>query len=176
MNFDRDAVSKRFEDNPYKDKMGRWITQGLFIEHAADTSQALYTLKGYDLPDHPSIKKIYLELEDPTEYTIATEYFGGWDHWLRLCANKTIRAHIDEWRSELEVKLRSQAIRATIADAKSDSKSAAQSRRFLADKGWKEKRKAGAPSRAERAAIERDIEQQVLDYADDWERVMGKPN
>jgi hypothetical protein len=164
------------ENNPYKDRIGRWITQGLFLETClADKSNICYTLKPYDHvykgKDLPSLKKIYLSLEDPTEYRIATEYLGGWDHWQRMCGNKQLLKYIEEWRAELEVKLRSKAIQEIISDSTSPSKSAVSSAKWLADRGWAEKRKAGAPSKQEQAGIEKKIEQSIKDYDEDYIRI-----
>ena len=127
---------------------GRPITQSLFLELGYN-DEAIYTLKDfnhtYKGKEYLSIKAAYLEMSDPTEYDFATKYFLNWKHWQRICANKAIRIHIDEWREELEMKLRSRAVKLTIAQAEGGSYQAAK---WLADKGWT-KREAGRPSKAE---------------------------
>lgn len=169
-------MANNFSDNPFKDKMGRWITQGLFLESClSDKSAVMYTLKGYDHvykgKELPSLKLIYLALEDPTEYRVATEYLGGWDHWQRILGNQVLRKEIDIWREELEVKLRCKAIQEIVKDSTSPSKSAVTSAKWLADKGWAEKRKAGAPSKTEEEGIRKKIEEQLLDSDEDWKRI-----
>lgn len=113
------------------------------------TSNAIYTLKDVDYTYkgklYPSAKRLYLELEDPTEYEFATTYFLGWNHWQRICANKNVAEHINLWREELEVKLRSRAVKMNIAAAKNGNYQAAK---WLADRGWLN-RAAGRPSKAE---------------------------
>lgn len=130
------------------DELGRPITQSLFLEMGY-TSNAVYTLKDVDYTYkgklYPSAKRLYLELGDPTEYEFATKYFLGWDHWQRICANKLVSEHIMKWRDELEVKLRSQAVRMNIEAAKNGNYQAAK---WLADRGWLT-RAAGRPSKAE---------------------------
>lgn len=130
------------------DELGRPITQSLFLEMGY-TSNAIYTLKDVDYTYkgklYPSAKRLYLELGDPTEYEFATKYFLGWDHWQRICANKLVSEHIMKWRDELEVKLRSQAVRMNIEAAKNGNYQAAK---WLADRGWLT-RAAGRPSKAE---------------------------
>ena len=137
---------------PSKDQMydstNRPITQSMFLE-IGYTDAAIYTLKEddyeYNGKIYPSLKKLYLLTEDPTEYEFAKTYLLGWRHWLRLCENKVIRKHIDEWREELEVKLRSKAVMQAIKNA---NKGGFQAAKWLADKGWDGKR-AGRPSKAD---------------------------
>lgn len=130
------------------DELGRPITQSLFLEMGY-TSNAVYTLKDIDYvykgKEYPSAKRLYLEMEDPTEYEFAVTYFLGWDHWQRICANKVVGEHINKWRDELEVKLRSRAVKMNIASAKAGNYQAAK---WLADRGWLT-RAAGRPSKAE---------------------------
>lgn len=131
-----------------QDAMGKPITQSLFLE-IGYTDQAVYTLKDQDHEHngnyYPSLKRLYLECADPTEYEFATTYLLGWKHWLRLCENKMVRKHIDEWREELEVKLRSRGVKNVLESAKSGNYQAA---RWLADRGW-DTRGAGRPSKAD---------------------------
>lgn len=137
---------------PNKDKMldsmGRPITQSLFLE-IGYSDNAVYTLKDNDFEYNgktlPSIKRLYVEIADPTEYEFATTCFLGWGHWQRICENKSVRRYIDEWRMELEVKLRSAGVKAAIAQARLGN---FQASKWVADRGW-ESRGAGRPSKAE---------------------------
>lgn len=130
------------------DSMGRFRTQSLFLEMGYQ-DEAIFTLKeeDYDYEGRKmiSLKKAYLECADPTEYTFAKTYLLGWKHWQKLCENKAIRNHIDEWREELEVMLRSKAINDAIAAAKTGNFQAAK---WVADRGWIS-RGAGRPSKSE---------------------------
>lgn len=130
------------------DSMGKFRTQSLFLELGYGT-EALFTLKDQDHEHdgkiYPSMKRLYLEFEDPTEYEFANTVLLNWKHWQRMCENKVIRKHIDEWREELEVKLRSQAIRDAIQEAK---KGHFQAAKWVADRGWST-RGAGRPTKAE---------------------------
>lgn len=132
------------------DEMGRYITQSLFLE-INYTSHAVYTLKDdhyeYNGVVLPSIKRLYLEMEDVTEYEFANTYFCGWRHWQRLLDNKVIRKHIDEWREELEYKLRAKGIKKIIESVK-NPQNAMQAAKWLADRGWST-RAAGRPSKEE---------------------------
>ena len=130
------------------DVTGRPITQSLFLE-IGYSDMAVYTLKDEDYDYQGkyyfSLKRLYLELADPTEYEFATKYLLGWKHWKRLCANKAIRTHIDEWREELEMKLRCQGVRSMITSAENGNY---QASKWLNDRGW-EQRGAGRPSKEE---------------------------
>lgn len=132
------------------DSMGRPLTQSLFLE-LGYSDYAVYTLKEFDYPykgrHYPSLKKLYLEEEDPTEYTFAEKHLLGWQHWKRLCENKAIAKHIEEWREELELKIRSQAVRDMINMCASENGNYSAAK-FLADRGW-DKRAPGRPSKAE---------------------------
>lgn len=130
------------------DSGGRPITQSLFLE-IGYTKDAVYTLKDEDYTYNDkvyySLKKLYMECADPTEYEFATANLLGWKHWMRMCENKLLRKHIDDWREELEVKLRSRAVKQAIEHAASGTFQAAK---WLADRGWST-RGAGRPSKSD---------------------------
>lgn len=147
------------------DSMGRMKTQMLFLELGYNTEESIYSLKEYHHTHsngvlYPSLKLLYLEEEDVTEYQFATKYLLGWKHWQRICSNKSIAPYIEEWRTELELKVRAQAIRDIVASCASE-KGNFQAAKWLADKGW-EKRTAGRPSKQE---IER--QKKINDRLDD---------
>jgi len=151
---------------------GRPLTQSLFLE-IGYTDYAVYTFKDQDHiwngKVYPSIKALYLELNDPTEYVFTNQYLLGWSHWKRLLENKLIRKEIEEWREELEVKLRCSGVQNAITSAKSGSFQAAK---WLADRGW-DTRGAGRPSKAE---VEREKQFQVTvdkEYSADIIRLQG---
>lgn len=141
-------MEKLFPRERFLDSMNKPLTQALFLERGY-SEYALYTLKDVDHEYkghvYPSIKKLYLEIADPTEYRFVEACFLNWRHWLRLCENVLIREHIDEWRSELEIKLRSEAVRQAIDHAKNGTFQAA---RWLADRGWTNPG-AGRPSKSD---------------------------
>lgn len=143
--------------------MGRPLTQSLFLE-IGYSQFAVYTLKEYDYPykgkHYPSLKKLYLSEEDPTEYVFAEKHLLGWQHWKKLQGNAQIMRHIQEWREELELKIRSQAIRdmMNLCASESGNFSAAK---FLADRGW-DKKAVGRPSKSDKEREDR-IAQRVAD-------------
>lgn len=155
------------------DSSGRPLTQSLFLE-IGYAECALYTLKDndheYKGKIYPSIKRLYLEMGDPTEYQFANAYLLGWNHWKRLCANKAIREYIDEWRDELELKLRCEGVKSMIKSAADGNY---QASKWLADRGWDNKG-AGRPSKAD---VEKERKFQARaseDFKADVVRLFGK--
>lgn len=157
----------------FKASNGVPLTQGLFLEIGYPET-AVYTTKDSDYEYNgkvlPSIKRLYLEMEDIGEYEFATTYFLGWDHWQRICNNKVLNMHVEQWRHELELKLRSRAIKQIMRKAHTEQGIAAA--KWIADKGW-DKPSAGRPSKE---AIERETKIQSdlqNQYKDDVSRIYG---
>lgn len=154
-----------------------FLTQGLFIEHQYNTERAVYSWgeedKEYKGKTYPSLKRLYLEMEDVGEYEFATTHLCGWKHWMRLCDNESVLLpHIEEWRMELEIKLRGRAIKNIINDANAGKPSSPSSNKYLADKGWS--KKVGRPTKAEQereAEVRSRIKQDKDDYKSDIVRL-----
>ena len=135
------------------DAKGSPLTQGLFLETSYNkTENVIYTLKPRDHKYKgkilPSIKRLFLEFEDPTEYYFAYEYFLDWDHWQRIKANKEIAKHMKGWKDELEVRMAAAGVRSMIDLALDGEKPNYQAAKFLAERSW-DKRPAGRPTKAE---------------------------
>lgn len=148
------------------DDRGRYKTLSLFLEIAYD-KDAIFTLKDYDHEYNGkmyySLKKLFLEESDPTEYAFANKYLASWDHWQKICNNKVLATHVDKWRLELELKLRSEGIQHILKSARKKGNWLAA--KFLAEKGW-ETRQAGRPSKEEiekNIAIESQIQNEFSD-------------
>lgn len=145
-------MSKTFvpDRSKFKDEKGRYIVQGLFLEDRYNTDLAIYTFDGEDKEYkgvvYPSLKRLYLEECDVEEYNFAKKYLYDWPHWKRLCSNAIISRHIDQWREELELSIRSEAIGTMVHLALNED--SYQAAKFLADKGWV-KNSRGRPSKEE---------------------------
>ncbi|AFE86219.1 hypothetical protein [Salinivibrio phage CW02] len=143
------------DKNKLKDTQGRPLTQSLFLE-IGYSNYAVYTIDQdedytYKGKVYPSLKRLFLECEDPTEYEFANKHLLGWSHWQRLCRNKILNKRFEEWREELEVKLRSQGIKQAIANAKNGG---FQASKWLSEGGW-DKAKPGRPSKEDKERHER---------------------
>lgn len=138
-----------------KDSMGRPMTQALFLEIGYEQDKAVYTLKDedhfYEGKTYPSLKRLYLEMEDVVEYEFSKEHLLGWQHWQRLNRNKALSKHFEEWREELELQIRSNAVQGIIDMTASDN---FQASKWLADRGW-DKKAAGRPSKQEKLKEDR---------------------
>jgi len=156
------------------DTSGRPLTQSLFLEIGYQDA-AVYTLKEQDHEykgkTYPSLKRLYLEMEDPTEYEFANRYLLNWKHWQRLYQNQQLRPHIDEWRDELDLKLRAQAFRDMVSLSVSEGGNFSATK-WLADRGW-DKRAAGRPSKSEKEKDQR-INDRILEDFDNDVKRMGK--
>lgn len=148
------------------DSEGRPLTQSLFLE-LGYSPFAIYTLKEVDYEykgkQYLSLKKAYLEIEDPTEYEFAAEFFLNWKHWMRVCENKQIRPHVEEWREELDMRFRSKAVRLIMQQAIKGKTDAAK---WIAGKGWAV-REAGRPTKEEKIGHLKLVENIANDYSSD---------
>lgn len=149
------------------------LTQGLFLE-IGYKEYAVFTTKDEDYEYngriYPSLKRLYLEMEDVGEYEFATTYLLGWNHWQRLCSNKEVAKHVDEWRYELELKLRSKAIKSILK--KTNVEQGINAAKWIAEKGW-DKRKAGRPTKEDiqkETRIQADLDRQ---FQEDLKRLEG---
>ncbi len=133
-----------------KDNLGRPLTQSLFLEIGYNTQYAVFTFndedKIYNDKVYPSLKRLYLEIADPTEYEFAKTCLLGWPHWRRLKENKVLRVYFDEWAEELEVKLRSEGVMG-LMDLTTSEGGNFQAAKWMAEKGW-EKLKPGRPAKS----------------------------
>lgn len=155
------------------DSIGKPITQSLFLE-IGYTSNSVYTLKEvdheYEGRIYPSLKKLYLELEDTTEYEFANKYLLGWKHWQRIAENKALKPFVTEWREELELKLRSRAVKQMMELASGGSY---QASKWLADRGW-DTRGAGRPTKADKEKMSAIADKIDSEYSADILRLMPK--
>lgn len=162
-------------EDRFRDSKGRWLTQALFPETCTKDDSVVYRLEdgsGKKYAHLPVLRQLYLDCMDPTEYKFATKYLGGWKHWQRLLDNKMIRAYIDEWREELEVKLTSVGFLQQLDIALDpENKGRGTASKWLAEKGFKPKRAAGAPSKAEKERALRVDERVAGSVSHDLQRI-----
>lgn len=155
----------------FKDPLGRYITQSLFLEFNYEKKFAVYSLKDddfdYEGKFYPSLKRLYLMCADPTEYQFAMKYLYDWKHWQRLCDNKQIMREIADWREELQVSLQSAAL-----IAMADMTENFQAQKFLAERGW-EKNRVGRPNKVDPLKDEK-IQDKIADELKDTLSRMDK--
>lgn len=143
------------ENSKFKDKMGRWLTKSLFKEYAFQAPEGtfpLFVLSNQDRDGLPSLYKLYLAAEDPSEYFFANEYLGGWDHWQRLSKATFFLPYITSWRKELEVLIKAKALQKLLSVANNPNhKSSYEANKLLLKEGYKEREgsKRGRPTKDE---------------------------
>ena len=127
---------------------------GLFYEKvASDKSTVLYTLKDNDHEGFPSFYRLYMEIDDPTEWNVAQELVDGWEHWEILCESSWFKPYIERWRKELDLRMKSKALHKIRLEAKTNNKEALAANRYLLERGWEpkesNKNKRGRPTKEE---------------------------
>lgn len=138
----------------YKNQSGAYLTRGLFYETTlADKEGVIYTLKDEDHLGYKSLKRLYIEANDPTEYRFATAHLDGVEHWERLVECSWFKPYVSQWRRELELQIRAEALLRIRAIAKDDThKGSLAANKMLLDGAWKgeaDGAKRGRPSKAQ---------------------------
>jgi hypothetical protein len=123
-----------------KDSLGRYRTQSLFKEYKQEGYKWYWTVA--------KLKKIYLAYNHIPgyEYDFANDHFDCWQHWEKV-ADGGMKPIIDEWRAELDVKIKALGINSLIKQASGEGTVAIQAAKYLAEKGYSSKR--GRPSKEE---------------------------
>ena len=125
-----------------------------------------YSGKMFENKKYISLRRLYLEIADLTEYIFAKTIFGNFDHWkcffMSIDTDEVGRytepykwfKDVVAWRGELELALRAKGLQ-SIVDKSSNSANA----KWLVDRGWTTEgqlmgttsgvRKRGRPSKAE---------------------------
>ena len=124
----------------------------------------LYTGLRWPNKTYISLRKLYLEIADPTEYLFAKQVFGNYDHWKCFFRGETVDdvgrlvvpygwfEAVLGWRVELELALRAKGLK-EIIERSGNSANA----KWLVDRGWttegslmgSSRNKRGRPSVAE---------------------------
>ena len=163
----------------FKNCNGVHLLKNLFWEHCMpdEKHMALYTIKSHEYQGLPSLRQLYLSCEDLTEYTFAITYLDSWEHWEKLCASPWFQDHIELWRKELALKLKSEAVLRVLEEARRGGKNSFACNKWIVDKGYAgtedKQAKRGRPSKAELTA---EVQKQInLDkqVEEDFERIMN---
>lgn len=162
--------------NKFKNNTGVLFLRALFFETTlADKSTVVYTLKDHDHLGYPSLYRLYMEADDPTEYTFAVAHLDSWEHWQRLCRAPWFKPYVTRWRKELQVRTRARALLKVRDIAASGSKEAFQANKFLLSGQWQSegegKRRAGAPSKDEIKQAAHEIASNQQTVEEDFERL-----
>ena len=155
--------------------MNQRLLKGLFYEMTlSDKSSVVYTLKDVDHEGYPSLYRLYMETNDPTEWRFAQECLDGWEHWEMLCATTWFKPYVERWRRELELRMKSEALSRIMRESKTGSKESFQANKYLLEKGWEPKdsqHRRGRPSKDEIAKAAKEIATTDRRLEEDFERL-----
>lgn len=163
---------------------GKLRTKSLFWEISYwEPDNVIFTLREDDLHKngkvYVSLRKLYLAycVSDPTEYTFAWEVFGSWDTWNQLSKSNYIKKDIESWRREVEVKIKSEAIRSIAEEMRSGGRSSFGAAKLLLERGWLEKDAASQAKQKLKAKEEEEMNKEALSLLEeDAERLGLKVN
>ncbi len=160
----------------FKDSQGRYRTQSLFIETPHESYPAFFTTKKYDVErggkTYYSLYLKYMAIADPTEYQVAIQLFGSWDHWNALCRSKWFSELLTGWREELKTKMESQRYFEMLKDVGKGTPQAIQATKWLAERyGDAKVVKRGRPSKAELKAHLNRLAEYSEETNEDAERI-----
>lgn len=136
----------------------------------------MYSLKKRDhIVDgrtYKSLHKIYIGMEDPTEYEFAMSVFGDFSVWENLCNLSWFKAHHNQMQKELVLKLKARTVKGMINDLNQGTASY-NAQKYLADAGYLEgnSKKRGRPSKDELDGALKEAARNEADTKDDATRI-----
>lgn len=95
------------------DTKGKMRSRSLFREFQhEDTVKYPYyfNLSEFDRPDSISLKALYIQMADVTEYKFAKYVFHSFPFWEALTKTAWFSPYVEEWRHELKQKLASEQL------------------------------------------------------------------
>lgn len=140
------------------------LLRALFFE-MSDTADGkefvLYTLKDVDHKGYPSLYRLYMEMDDLTEYEFANKYLDGWGHWKALKECTWFKEYAERWYEELTLRTQAKALRALKEESETDGKNSYNAQKYLLEKGWepKDKSKTSSVGRPSKDAIKKQAEE-----------------
>jgi hypothetical protein len=157
--------------NSFKASNGQYFLLGLFFEKTnADKSSVVYTLKDEDHLGYPSLYRLYMETNDPTEYQFSINHLGGWSHWEELSKCVWFQPYVQRWRRELSIKLKSEALARISQTAKGPGKEAFAANKYLIEFDTPVT-KRGRPSKEEISKAAKEIVDDQKIIAEDFARL-----
>lgn len=152
-----------FTERQIRTPQGKLRTKSLFWELSYfEPDNVIFTLREDDIvrdgKTYVSLRKLYLSycVTDPTEYTFAWSVFGSWDTWQQLSRSNYLKKEIEAWRKEVEVKIKSEAIRSIAEEMRTGGRSSFGAAKLLLERGWLDDRSA---SKAKQKLAEKEEEE-----------------
>ena len=153
----KQVVAAYKEKHSMKDVNNNFLTVALFWEKRTPDGEKkyppLFTIKDKEHvvkgKEYVSLKRIYMSYDHVPgmEYEFAMDVFGDWLQWKEIADVSAIRGVVQEWRDELDVRIKCTALKTLLQQSKDKEKGFAASRAILA--GEHKGSKRGRPSKAE---------------------------
>ena len=140
------------QNTKFKNNSGQYLLKALFWETNSETpDQILYTLKDEDYKGFPSLRRLYLETNDETEYVFASRYFYSWEHWKKVSESSIIKPSVEEWREELQLRILNASLNKIKKIAEGAGRDAFAAQKYLIEKPWLKKpvKRVGRPDKVE---------------------------
>jgi hypothetical protein len=111
-----------------------------------------------------SLQQLFIKMvpNDPTEYEFAQAVFGSWDVWKTISEAPQVKPFVNNWRKEVVVKIKSQAIQAIAEEMKSNGRSSFSAAKLLLDKGWLDSETASQAKKKLQAKEQEEQDKQAL--------------
>ena len=132
---------KQYEGVPLpikKRPSGHWITTGLFSQTCGDYDTSVFSLEDPTEINHrvqPSLKDLYMECNDLTEYKFAMIVFGSWEYFEKVKASK-VGVWFKKWNQELRMKMKSKAVEALVLASMEEGSKGIQAAKYIANHEW----------------------------------------
>lgn len=139
------------EKNKFKLARGGWMTKSLFAEFTVNNGPPpVFSLRG-DAEGFPSLKNLFIELNDHTGVLLAEQYLGGWEHWEALMENQWFSDEVQRWKRQVLARMEREAVDVVkvIASDEGNKGQLAAARLLLDISAPKEPNKRGRPSKEE---------------------------
>jgi len=160
------------QDSKFKNSNGVLLLKEMFYETAASKSNVIYTLKDRDHKGYPSLYRLYMEENDPTEYLFAMKHLDGWAHWQSLSQSSFFKDLISRWREELELRFRALGLRNISVMASSAGREAFQASKYLVDGNYLPKKNTkGRPSKQQISEAAQQMAEDDKRLKDDFARL-----
>lgn len=178
--LEEDMLGTKYTLDDLKDVRQVWRTTTLFEETCSPDLKLkyppLFSLcdQEYSSSGLPSLKYRYLQLRDTNEYLFAETYLGGWGHWQAIVKSWLLNPHIEDWRNELKLKLRSEYLNKVRDLSDGDGPASLQALKYLMEAeagGIGSGSKRGRPSKGEKEKYLREATQEEDDQREEAKRL-----
>ena len=169
-----------FTMSQLKGPNGKCRTKSLFYELSYyDTTDVIFTTKEQDITvkgkAYVSLQQLFINMvpNDPTEYEFAMSVFGSWEVWKTISEAPQLKPFVTNWRNEVVVKVKSQAIQAIAEEMKSNGRSSFSAAKLLLDKGWLDNDTASQAKKKLQAKEQQEQDKQALSLLENDAQRLG---